>query len=162
MNGDRGVDILHIAHHGSESSTSSEYYNLTKPEVGLISVGLNQREFLHPREDVATKVLLGPSRPNCVKALPLVALFQTESGKEGKSGTGGTSFRGLPLGDIRVTTDGVTEYRISGTGRVAAWGKCGNPAIGFWRFLLDEQNAPTPQQINGQCKITSQSCTCAP
>jgi beta-lactamase superfamily II metal-dependent hydrolase len=37
-----GVDVLHIAHHGSESSTSAAYYNLVKPEVGLISVGLKQ------------------------------------------------------------------------------------------------------------------------
>ena len=47
-----GVDVLHIAHHGSESSTSAAYYNLMKPEVGLISVGQHNEGFLHPREDV--------------------------------------------------------------------------------------------------------------
>ena len=61
-----------------------------------MSVGLNQRQFLHPRQDVTTKVLLGPNRPNCLTAPELVALFQTESGKEGTSDTGRTSFRGLP------------------------------------------------------------------
>lgn len=39
---EHGVDVMHIAHHGSESSTSSDYYNLMKPEVGLISVELNR------------------------------------------------------------------------------------------------------------------------
>ena len=161
MDAARGVDVLHIAHHGSESSTSSNYYNLTKPEVGLISVGLNQRQFLHPREDVTTKVLLGPGRPRCVTAPPLAALFQTESGKAGTSDTGSTSFRGLPVGDIRVVTDGVTDYRISGTGRVGAGGKCANPAAGVWRFSLDEQNITAPQEVNGKCKVTSASCTCS-
>ena len=42
MKPDFGVDVLHIAHHGSESSTSAAYYKLMKPEVGLISVGLDQ------------------------------------------------------------------------------------------------------------------------
>ena len=162
MNAERGVDILHIAHHGSESSTSSGYYNLTKPEVGLISVGLNQGDFLHPREDVVTKVLLGPvpARPPCVTAPPLVALFQTENGQSGSSTTGGTSFRSLPIGDIRVTTDGLTDYLISGSGRVGDKVACPNPAAGSWRFPLDEQApVPTPQ-VNSKCQVTSSSCKC--
>lgn len=34
-----GIDVLHIAHHGAETSTSAAYLNLVKPRVGLISVG---------------------------------------------------------------------------------------------------------------------------
>jgi len=51
-----GVDLLQIAHHGNESSTSAAYYNIMKPEVGLISVGKNQGSFHHPREDVVDRV----------------------------------------------------------------------------------------------------------
>jgi beta-lactamase superfamily II metal-dependent hydrolase len=160
MTADRGVDILHIAHHGSESSTSSGYYNATKPEVGLISVGLNQRTFFHPRADVTTKVLIGPGRPACVQSPPLVALFQTENGQQGSSSTGATSFDGLPIGDIKVTTDGVSEYRISGTGRVGDHVSCSNPAAGFWRFTLDEQPGPPPEGINGKCTVSTISCVC--
>jgi beta-lactamase superfamily II metal-dependent hydrolase len=162
MSAARGVDILHIAHHGSESSTSSAYYNLTKPEVGLISVGLNQGTFRHPREDVTTKVLLGPGRPACVTAPPLVALFQTESGKAGSSTTGSTSFRGLPIGDIRVMTDGMSDYQVSGTGRVRDGVACANPAAGFWRFALDEQTATPFEQVNRKCKVSTTSCECKP
>ncbi len=160
MKAEFGVDVLHIANHGSESSTSSGYYNAMKPQVGLISVGLDQRQFLHPREDVTTKVLLGPTRP-CVTAPPLLALFQTETGKAGMSNTGRTSFKGLPLGDIRLTTDGTTDYQIAGTGRVEAGGRCNNPAAGFWRFPLDERSTPGAVQVNAKCTVTSTSCSCS-
>jgi beta-lactamase superfamily II metal-dependent hydrolase len=119
-----GVDVLHIAHHGSESSTSAAYYNLVRPEVGLISVGLKQGTFRHPREDVVDLVLLetpGKKRPDCVKAPPLKALFQTERGAgyqdpdpgqmDRCSSTGCTSFSGQVVGSIKLVTDG-KEYEI--------------------------------------------------
>ncbi len=114
MKEDEGVDVLHIAHHGSESSTSAAYYNLMKPEVGLISVGLNQGTFYHPRVDVVEKILLGDNRPDCVVAPPLEALFQTEQGVKGTSSTGSTSFKGKVIGHIRLVTDGHSGYYISG------------------------------------------------
>lgn len=116
-----GVDVLHIAHHGSESSTSAAYYNLMKPEVGLISVGLNQSKvFCHPREDVVDKVLLrGDKRASCLTAPPLKSLFQTEDGKtKCNASTGKTSNKGLSIGDIKLTTDGKSFYTISGSNRV--------------------------------------------
>jgi hypothetical protein len=41
----------------SESSTSWGYYQLVRPEVGVISVGPDQGSFLQPRVDVVEKVL---------------------------------------------------------------------------------------------------------
>ena len=149
MQKEKGVDVLHIAHHGSESSTSAEYYNLMKPEVGLISVGLNQGSFLHPREDVVESVLIGPSRkpPPCLIAPALRQLFQTEPGLKGTSSTGSTSFKGTVIGDIKLVTDGKSNYRISGTGRVHGRSTkfTENPPSGFWTFPLDE---PKPETGN--------------
>jgi beta-lactamase superfamily II metal-dependent hydrolase len=160
MGAETGVDVLHIAHHGSESSTSAAYYNLTKPEVGLISVGLNQGTFRHPREDVVSDVLLGPTRPTCVTARPLVALFQTENGLAGGSSTGRTSFRGLPIGSIRLITDGRSEYRIVGSGWTGDHVACPNPPTGFWRFALDERQESVPAQINATCVVSGTLCEC--
>ncbi len=135
ISAEEGVDVLHIAHHGSESSTSAAYFNLMKPEVGLISVGLNQGTFLHPRRDVVDRVLIGNNRASCVTAPPLAALFQTEEGVAGCSSTGCTSFTGQPVGDIKLSTDGITGYEITATGRVHG----GNvQQIGVLQFPLDE------------------------
>jgi beta-lactamase superfamily II metal-dependent hydrolase len=122
MSRDHGVDVLHVAHHGSESSTPSSYFNLMRPEVGLISVGLNQGSFLHPREDVVDGILLaGPMRDasECVfTAPPLLELLQTEDGKAGSSTTGRTSFSGKTVGNIKLVTDGRTQYTITGDNMV--------------------------------------------
>ncbi len=137
MDEDKGVDVLHIAHHGSESSTSAAYYNLMKPEVGLISVGLNQRKFLHPRVDVVDRVLLDVDRPGCVIAPPLQGLFQTEVGKPGTSSTGSTSFKGLAIGSIRLETDGDSVYRITGSQRQENGTYVRHPTEGHWEFRMD-------------------------
>lgn len=117
---EHGVDVMHVAHHGSESSTSAAYFDLMKPEVGLISVGKNQGTFLHPREDVVDKLLLQSQptpEPDCVHAYKVVAVFQTEEGEAGESDTGRTSFSGTVLGDIKLVTDGLTGYTIFGNNR---------------------------------------------
>jgi beta-lactamase superfamily II metal-dependent hydrolase len=160
MNPERGVDVLHIAHHGSESSTSSVYFDKMRPEVALISVGLNQRTFRHPRKDVVSKVLLGPTRPSCVTAPSVLALFQTENGVEGKSATGETSFLGLPIGDIKLTTDGTSNYRISGTGRVRDGVACPNPPGGEWIFSFDEAPGTPPAHVNSKCQVSPTACVC--
>lgn len=142
MSAEHGVDVMHIAHHGSESSTSAVYYNIMKPEVGLISVGRNQGTFLHPRVDVVNRVLLdggeNVSRAPCVQAPPLKALFQTEEGTPGCSGTGCTSFSGKAVGDIKLVTDGKTGYTITVTNRVHGTPKDTMPAQKRWEFKLDE------------------------
>jgi len=132
-----GVDVLHVSHHGSESSTSADYYNLMKPEVALISVGKKNQRYLHPRRDVVDKVLLGPNRPDCVLAPPVKQVFQTEDGEEGCSATGCTSFLGRTLGDIRLTTDGRSRYTITGTGKVHS-GRRDPNATKEWKFPVDE------------------------
>src|SRR6185369_9882957 len=34
-----GIDLLHVNHHGSESSTNPNYFNMAKPAVAIIGVG---------------------------------------------------------------------------------------------------------------------------
>ncbi len=121
MSEEHGVDVLHIAHHGSESSTPASYFNLVKPEVGLISVGVKQGNFKHPRVDVVDVILLdGDLRATaaCNLVAPLVELLQTEDGKPGESSTGSTSFSGKTIGNIKLVTDGQREYTITGDNQV--------------------------------------------
>lgn len=136
-----GVDVLHIAHHGSESSTSAAYFNMMRPKVGLISVGRNQGTFLHPREDVVDRILLDGGkipRAECVTAPPLKALFQTEEGTPGCSSTGCTSFRGMAVGDIKLVTDGIAGYTITVSHRVHGTPKNKATSQAKWEFKLDE------------------------
>ena len=118
MNAEHGVHVLHIGHHGSESSTPPSYFNLVKPEVGLVSVGVRQGSFKHRREVVVDTILLdGPSRATvaCNLGPPLVELLQTEDGKNGEaSSTGRTSFSEETIGNIKLVTDGRREYTIVG------------------------------------------------
>jgi competence protein ComEC len=44
-------DILKLGHHGSRSSTSSEFLKAISPKIGLISVGLNNR-YGHPHQEI--------------------------------------------------------------------------------------------------------------
>jgi competence protein ComEC len=49
-------DILKIAHHGSDTSTTIEYLELVNPQIALIGVGKNN-SFNHPSEDVIERLL---------------------------------------------------------------------------------------------------------
>ena len=49
------VDVLKVAHHGSENGTSNEILDFLKPKTGVISVGKNNR-FDHPRKEVLERL----------------------------------------------------------------------------------------------------------
>lgn len=49
------VDILKVAHHGSQTSTSESFIQKIKPKTALISCGLNNR-YNHPNEDVLKRL----------------------------------------------------------------------------------------------------------
>ncbi len=49
------VDLLKVAHHGSDSSTSREFIDVIRPEYSIISVGENNT-FLHP-DDIVIECL---------------------------------------------------------------------------------------------------------
>ncbi|WP_246940529.1 DNA internalization-related competence protein ComEC/Rec2 [Bacillus pinisoli] len=49
------VDILKVAHHGSQTSTNSEFLAVTKPEIAIISAG-NKNRFGHPHPSVIERL----------------------------------------------------------------------------------------------------------
>ena len=140
-----GVDVMHINHHGSESSTNSDYMGLLKPEVAVISVGAGQSStWHHPRADVVDQVLL--SQAACV-AVPSALVLQTEEGSPTGSNT---SFSGYCVGDVVITTDGFTDYFVSATGAVSQ-GPDERAAAGLpASFALDEDSGPPPPPPSGE------------
>ena len=109
-----GVEVLDVNHHGSESSTNSDYMNLLTPAVAAINVGAGQGgTFHHPRIDVVEGVLMAQAA--CVAAAPALVL-QTEEGSPTGSNT---SFAGYCAGDIVFKTSGSGTYEVSATGAVS-------------------------------------------
>ena len=49
------ADILKVAHHGSKTSSTEEFIELVKPEIGLIGVGKNNN-FGHPNEEITERL----------------------------------------------------------------------------------------------------------
>lgn len=109
-----GIDVLNVNHHGSESSTNRNWMNLSQPAVAVISTGAGQSSsFELPRIDVVEHVLLAQATA-CITAPPALVL-QTEEG----SPTGSqTSFAGYSVGNVKITTDGISTFTVSADGAV--------------------------------------------
>jgi beta-lactamase superfamily II metal-dependent hydrolase len=109
-----GIDLMHVNHHGSESSTNPTYFNKIKPAVAIIGVGAGESSGWDlPRIDVVEHVLLGASS-SCITAPPTFVL-QTE---EGNPGSTLMSHAGYCVGNIKVTTDGISLFTVSADGAV--------------------------------------------
>ena len=109
-----GVDVLHVNHHGSASSTNSDYMNLLKPEVATINVGTGQSSTWHHPRKVVVENVLGTG-VDCIEVPPAV-VYQTEEGSPTGSNT---SYVGYCVGDIIIKTTGESSYEVSGTGEVS-------------------------------------------
>jgi len=109
-----GIDVMHVNHHGSESSTNPTYFNMAKPAVAIIGVGDGESAGWDlPRIDVVEHVL-GAQSTACVTA-PAALVLQTE---EGNPGSTLMSHAGYCVGNIKVTTDGVSTFTVSADGLV--------------------------------------------
>ena len=109
-----GIDVLHVNHHGSESSTNPTYFNMAKPAVAIIGVGDGESAGWDlPRIDVVEHVL-GAQSTSCVTA-PAAFVLQTE---EGNPGSTLMSHAGYCVGNIKITTDGVATFTVSADGLV--------------------------------------------
>jgi len=107
-----GIDVLHVNHHGSESSTNPTYFNLAAPSLAVIGTGDGQSTGWDlPRIDVVDDVLLGAA---CVTA-PNALVLQTE---EGNPAGATLSTSGYCVGNIVVTTDGKSTYSVDADGGV--------------------------------------------
>ena len=112
--GSEGVEVLHVNHHGSESSMNRDYMNLLSPQVALISVGDGQNSnWNHPRKGVVENVL--HAQASCITADSTLVL-QTEEGYPAGSQT---SYADYCVGDIVIKTEGRTTYHIEATGEVS-------------------------------------------
>ena len=99
----QSVDVIHVGHHGSMSSTHPVYVNLTNPSVALINTGHGQSStWALPYKATVDNVLLGGASGCAGVAAPLV--LQTEDGDvnyENKMSTDGYA-----VNNIKVRTDG--------------------------------------------------------
>ena len=135
-----GIDVLNVNHHGSESSTNKNWMNLSQPAVAVISTGAGQTSgWDFPRKDVVEKVLLSQATA-CITVPPALVL-QTEEG----SPTGSlTSFAGFSVGNIKISTDGINTFTVSGDGAVTV-GPNEVVAAGLPRTIaLDDLSGPPP------------------
>ncbi len=108
-----GIDLLHVNHHGSESSTNPDYFDMSDPAVAIIGVGDGESSGWDlPRIDVVEHVLLAQSA--CITAPPTLAL-QTEEGNPIGSLA---STAGYCVGNIKITTDGLNIFTVSADGAV--------------------------------------------
>jgi hypothetical protein len=150
---DGGIDVLHVNHHGSESSTNKNWMNYAQPAVALISTGAGQSggwEF--PRIDVVEKVL--QSAASCISAPPALVL-QTE---EGSISGPQTSFAGYSVGNIKVATDGMKDFTVSADGQVNQ-GPSEVAAAGLPRtFALDDVTPVSSTDVTG-FKLRQQNST---
>ena len=155
-----GIDVLNVNHHGSESSTNKNWMNLSQPAVALISTGAGQSSgWDFPRKDVVENVLLAQATA-CITVPPALVL-QTEEG----SPTGSlTSFAGFSVGDIKISTDGLSTFTVSADGAVTE-GPNEVGAAGLPRTIaLDDVSGPpdtTPPVISNiqVTGITSSAAT---
>lgn len=92
------LDVYRVSHHGSESSSNTNFLQASQAEVAVISVGSNS--YGHPAQTVLNRLALYGSY-----------VYQTETG------SGGT----LPSADLEVvgghvviTTDGIQQYTVAG------------------------------------------------
>ena len=109
-----GIDVLNVNHHGSESSTNKNWMNLSQPAVAVISTGSGQSSgFELPRIDVVEHVLLAQATA-CITVPPALVL-QTEEGAPSGSQT---SFAGFSVGNVKISTDGISTFTVSADGAV--------------------------------------------
>ena len=155
-----GIDVLNVNHHGSESSTNKNWMNLSQPAVALISTGAGQSSgFELPRIDVVEHVLLAEATA-CITVPPALVLQSEEGAPIGPQ----TSFAGFCVGNILVTTDGVSTFTVSADGAVSQ-GPNEVAASGLPRtFALDDVSGPpdtTPPVISNvqASSITASSAT---
>lgn len=92
------IDVYHVSHHGSYSSSNASFMQAVQAEVSAISLGSNS--YGHPHQEVLDRLVQYGS-----------FVYQTETG------SGGT----LPSQDLRVVgghipiiTDGGTHYTVAG------------------------------------------------
>src|SRR5436190_14022782 len=145
-----GIDLLHVNHHGSESSTNPDYFNMADPDVAIIGVGDGESSGWDlPRIDVVEHVLLAQSS-SCITTPPAVVL-QTEEGNPIGSLA---SHAGYCVGNIKITTDGLNLFTVSADGAVHQ-GPNELAASGLPRSFTLDDAPPVPDTTPPATSITA-------
>lgn len=93
------VDILHVNHHGSDTSSSETYLETLQPQVALISLG-NNNTYGHPTQNILTRLYNVGAE-----------IYQTETG------TGGFLAEShIANGSIFIEVDNEGNYTVNGDG----------------------------------------------
>lgn len=92
------LEVYHVSHHGSYSSSNSAFLAATTPEVSIISVG-DGNSYGHPSQEVLNRLYTAGSY-----------IYQTETGDPSNSIPG----RVIVNGHIVITTDGTGTYEVNG------------------------------------------------
>ena len=129
-----GVDVLHVNHHGSESSTNCHWMALLQPELALISVGPNSQG--NPESVVVDDILRTGADCACLDGVFPALVLQTD---EGDTTDGSTT--GHVVGDLIVMSDGIT-YGIDATGAVVSGSPDERQAAGLPATVLVDDQAP--------------------
>jgi len=142
-----GIDVLHVNHHGSESSTNANYMNKAAPTVAVIGVGDGQTSGWDlPRIDVVEHVLEAQATA-CITAPPALVV-QTEEGAPMGSLM---STAGYSVGNIKISTDGASGFTVSADGAVTQ-GPNELAASGLPRTFALDDGPPVPDT---QAPVTS-------
>jgi beta-lactamase superfamily II metal-dependent hydrolase len=140
-----GLEVIHVNHHGSESSTNPDFINLLTPRIACIATGSGQSDsYMFPRHDVVDNVLM--AGVSCMTG-PAVTVLQNEEGYP--AGTL-TSYAGYCIGDIILKTNGQRLFQVLGSGRLHE-GPDERAALGLPRYYpLDEDSSDhvAPGAIN--------------
>ena len=93
------IEVYHVSHHGSYSSSNTAFMNATTPEVSIISVP-DSSPYGHPHQDTL----------NRLSAVDTY-VYQTA---QGSSATYPAGMRTIVNDHIVITSDGVGEYYVDG------------------------------------------------
>ena len=145
-----GIDVLHVNHHGSESSTNANYMNKAAPTVAVVGVGDGQTSGWDlPRIDVVEHVLKAQATA-CITAPPALVV-QTEEGAPMGSLM---STAGYSVGNIKISTDGASGFTVSADGAVTQ-GPNELAASGLPRTFALDDGPPVPDTQPPVTSITA-------
>ncbi len=103
-----GIDVLHVSHHGSATSTNETFVTHAAPAVAIISTGDGQKPNYHFPRTVVVDEVLGGNKPG---AGPLI--LQTDEGAPMPESTSAFS-----VGDITIRTNGKKTFTVDADGAI--------------------------------------------
>ncbi|MEW6734289.1 MAG: lamin tail domain-containing protein [Acidobacteriota bacterium] len=115
------VDVMHVSHHGSRTSTNQTWVNTLKAEQSVISLG-DGNTFGHPTQDVLDRL---------TNSANMINIWQTQAG------SGGNSPKVRVGGDIEFTING-SSYTIVATGYNLTYSTDGTNSGGNLNVVINE------------------------